>query len=62
MVCRSTLSSFQATLYSQPCLDKLNGGVPKISGTFFGGPKSKDYSLLRSILGSPYFGKLPNIP
>ena len=25
----------------------------------FGGPNSKDYSILGSILGSPYFGKLP---
>ena len=25
----------------------------------FGGPHSKDYSILGSILGSPYFGKLP---
>ena len=28
-------------------------------GTFFGGPHNKDYSILGSILGSPYFGKLP---
>ena len=25
----------------------------------FGGPYHKDYSVLGSILGSPYFGKLP---
>ena len=31
----------------------------KIMGTFFGGPYNKDYSILGSILGSPYFGKLP---
>ena len=30
-------------------------------GTFFGVPKNKDYSILGSILGSPYFGKLPYI-
>ena len=29
-------------------------------GTFLGGPHNKDYSILGSILGSPYFGKLPN--
>ena len=29
-------------------------------GTFLGDPHNKDYSILRSILGSPYFGKLPN--
>ena len=34
-------------------------GFPKISGTLFGGPHNKDYSILGSILGSPYFGKLP---
>ena len=28
-------------------------------GYLFGGPNNKDYSLLGSILGSPYFGKLP---
>ena len=27
-------------------------------GTFCGGPKNKDYSILGSILGSSYFGKL----
>ena len=35
-------------------------GLPKILGTFFGGPHNKDYSILGSILGSPYFGKLPS--
>ena len=33
--------------------------VPKIRGTFLGGPKNKDYNISGSILGSPYFGKLP---
>ena len=28
-------------------------------GTFYGGPYSKDYSILGSILGSPCLGKLP---
>ena len=35
-------------------------GVSYSSGYFFGGPHHKDYSILGSILGSPYFGKLPN--
>ena len=34
-------------------------GVSQNSGYFFGGPHSKDYSILGSILGSPYFGKQP---
>ena len=34
-------------------------GFPKIKGTLFGGPNNKDYNILGSILGSPYFGKLP---
>ena len=34
-------------------------GFPEIRGTLFGGPYSKDYSMLGYILGSPYFGKLP---
>ena len=28
-------------------------------GYLFGGPNNKDYNILGSILGSPYFGKLP---
>ena len=32
---------------------------PKIRGALFGDPYNKDYSILGSILGSPYFGKLP---
>ena len=28
-------------------------------GYLFGGANKKDYNILRSILGSPYFGKLP---
>ena len=28
-------------------------------GYLFGGPNNKDYSILGSTLGSPYFGKLP---
>ena len=34
--------------------------VPKFRGTLFGGPNNEDHSILGSILGSPYFGKLPN--
>ena len=30
----------------------------KLRGTFLGGPYNKDYNILGSILGSPYFGKL----
>ena len=30
-----------------------------IYGYPFGGPNNKDYSILGSILGFPYFGKLP---
>ena len=36
----------------------LYGGLPKL-GVPFGGPHNKDYSILESILGSPYSGKLP---
>ena len=41
----------------QPCLDPTLG-FPKIGATLLGGPKTKDYSILGSILGSPCFGKL----
>ena len=33
--------------------------VSKNLGCLFGGPHNKDYSILGSTLGSPYFGKLP---
>ena len=35
-----------------------NWEFPKIRCTFFG-PHNKDYSILGSILGSPFLGKLP---
>ena len=35
-------------------------GVSQIRGTLFRGPYNKDYIILGSILGSPYFGKLPH--
>ena len=40
----------------------LNGGFPKLGVPFLGVPvpSNKDYRILRSILGSPYLGKLPN--
>ena len=34
-------------------------GVSQNYGYHFGGPYNKDYSILGSILGSPYCGKLP---
>ena len=34
-------------------------GVSQNYGYHFGGPNNKDYSILGSILESPYFGKLP---
>ena len=37
------------------------GGFPKLGVPFLGDPHNKDYSILGSILGSPYFGKLPYI-
>ena len=33
-------------------------GVSQNQGYLIGGPHSKDYSILGSIFGSPYFGKL----
>ena len=44
-----------------PPLQKLIWGFPAIMATLFWGPHNKDYSILRSILGSPYLGKLPFI-
>ena len=37
---------------------RLYRGFPKL-GVPYWGPHNKDYSILGSILGSPYFGKLP---
>ena len=34
-------------------------GVSQNYGYHFGGPNNKDYSILGSILGSPYSGKVP---
>ena len=34
-------------------------GVSQNEGYHFGDPHNKDYSILGSILGSPYFGKPP---
>ena len=36
-------------------------GVSQNMDTFFGGPHGKDDNILKSILGSPYFGKLQYI-
>ena len=35
-------------------------GVSQNEGYLYGGPQNKGYSILGSILGPPYFGKLPN--
>ena len=35
------------------------GAVSQIRGTPLGNPHNKGYSISGSILGSPYFGKLP---
>ena len=37
----------------------LGARVCPNEGCFLGGPKNEDYSILGSILGSPYLGKLP---
>ena len=37
-------------------------GVSQNYGYLFGGSNRKGYSILGSILGSLYFGKLPNKP
>ena len=43
-----------------PCFSsQFTWGFTKIRGTLFRGPYNKDYSILGSILGFPYFGKLP---
>ena len=41
-----------------PMLAPIFGGFPKL-GHLFGGSLNKDYRILWSNLGSPYFGKLP---
>ena len=39
-----------------------NMGVSQNYGYLLWGPHNKDYSILGSILGSPYLGKLPYCP
>ena len=34
------------------------GGFPKLGGPFSGGPHNKDYSVLGSIWGFSYIGKI----
>ena len=41
-------------------LQKQKRGFPRIGGNHFGGPDTKDHSLLGPIFGSPYLWKLPN--
>ena len=36
-------------------------GVSKIRGTILGGPHSKDYHIMGSLLSSPYLWKFPNV-
>ena len=47
----------------KPCLwipaTSLEKGVSQNWGYLFEGPNNKDYSILVSILGFPYFEKLP---
>ena len=38
----------------------IHGGFPNL-GYHFGGPYNEAYSIMGSILGSPYFEKLPYI-
>ena len=40
---------------SSSCSCFKYGGFPKLGGYHFGGPNSKDYSILGSILGYPFF-------
>ena len=41
------------------CIPNAYMGVSQDWGYPFEGPNNEDYSILGSILGSPYFGKLP---
>ena len=40
-------------------LTEQDGGFPKL-GVPFWGPHTKDYTIRGSILGFPYFGKVPD--
>ena len=42
-------------------IDCVYMGVSLNWGYLFEGPDNKDYSILGSILGSPYFGELPTL-
>ena len=51
----------QVRLGSVRPLGSTNWGFPQIRGIILGGPNNKDYTILGSILGVPFIGKLPNI-
>ena len=60
----TVLQTARATRPGRPALQTRSRGVPGPScGGFlkldFGGAYNGDYSILGSILRSPYFGKLP---
>ena len=50
--------TFRALYEKAPALESI-WGFPKIGGYLFGDPHNKDCSILGSIVGSPYSGKLP---
>ena len=58
----SECSPTQVTLQREedPCKPKSYMGLFKNQGYPFKGPSNKDSKILRFILGSPHFGKLPN--
>ena len=55
------ISTYCARTHLKPSARKPGGdlGVSRNWGYLIGGPNNQDYSIWGSILGSPYFGKLP---
>ena len=64
LLCYTVASSTRGVPYTSGKLENKPNkehtyGVSQNYGYLFEGPHNKDYSILGSILGSPYFGKLP---
>ena len=55
------MQSFESQLKTCGSLEIHVREFPQVRGTVLGGPNIKDYSILGSILGFPYLGKVPSV-
>ena len=55
------IMQYTISAHAEESAKKENWRFPKIRGTILGVLLYKDYSIWGSILGFPYFGKVPNV-